>query len=123
MKILLLLLSALALSCNRGHDDNLRIKVVDSDDTFEYSATFDPGRSVAVERFINSQIAPVHITADGDMEVTTTLSDKTIFDYEASPGKLTITLDKDRNSKTSYYRIKRMCEGLNRVINPGQKKQ
>lgn len=123
MKLFLLSLLALTLSCNRGGDDNLRIKVVDSDDTFEYSATFDPGRSPAVERFINSRIAPTHITSNGDMGVTTVLDDKTIFDYEASPGKLLITLDKDRNSKTGYYRIKSMCEGLSRVINPEKKKQ
>ena len=110
----------LCFSCNRG--DNLDIKVVDSDDEYIYAARFSPGKSLAVERFINRRIAPTRMSSDGDMEVTAVLEDKTKFDYEVSPGELIITLDKRQNSPASYARIKSMCEDLNRIINPKEEK-
>lgn len=120
MKILFqifVILVIVSFSSCRGSGD-LSIKVTDNDDMYKYSANFKPEKSAEIEKFINSRIAPTHISSDGELDVTTILADKTIFDYEASPGELTITLDKDRNSKASYQRIKRMCQELNHVINP-----
>jgi hypothetical protein len=121
MKHFFLFSIAFLFSCHKQGD--LDIKVVDSDDVYEYSATFDPARSLAVERFINARIAPTHITSNGDLDVTTILNDKTTFDYESSPGELIITLDKKRNNQAGYNRIKKMCQELNQIINPKQKKQ
>ncbi|KAA0993663.1 hypothetical protein [Dyadobacter aurulentus] len=116
MKLLSASLLLLCFSCNRGND--LHIKVTDSDDTYEYAARFEPAKSVAVQRFVNRHIAPTRIISDGDMEVTVVLEDKTKFDYEVFPGELNISLDKSQNSPAGYARIKKMCEDLNRIINP-----
>ncbi|TLV03253.1 hypothetical protein [Dyadobacter luticola] len=98
--------------------DNISIKVVDDDHIYRYNATFPRSRSRDVERYINNRISPSSISYDNAVDVTTTLDDNTKFDYEASPGKLEIELDKRQNSLASYQRIKKMCKGLDQVINP-----
>ncbi|MCE6987833.1 hypothetical protein [Dyadobacter sp. CY323] len=98
--------------------DNISIKVVDNEDLYKYSAKFPRNKSHAVERFINNRIAPTYIKSDSDLDVTTILNDKTKFHYESSPGELIIELDKTENNTASYFRIKKMCEDLNRIVNP-----
>lgn len=120
MKLKLALLIGLVICCLTACRDSqdIHIKVVDNDDVYKYTATFPRNKSRLVERFINSRIAPTNITSDEVLDVTTILEDQTKFDYEAAPGELRIELDKNENSPASYFRIKKMCQDLNQIINP-----
>ena len=44
------------------------------------------------------------------------LDDNTRFYIKESPGRLKIRLDKRVNATASYYRIKKMCEGVKELI-------
>lgn len=108
------LLLSISLSC--FNSDDVKISVKDSDDTFEFYAKFDKSKTRKIQDFINKEIAPSSLVTDKDLDVTTTLDDKTQFEIKESPGKVQIKLDKEDNSVASYKRIKKMCEGIKGII-------
>ncbi len=94
------------------------ITVNENDDSYTFTASYDRGNSRAVYNYINRNISPNRL---GDSEkdyfdVTTSLTDKTVFYIKESPGKLKIAIDKRKNSTASYYRIKNMCEGVKGLL-------
>ena len=99
-----------------NHD--IAISVNENEDTYTFTASYDRGNSLAVYNYINKNISPDRL---GDSEkdyfdVTTSLTDKTVFYIKESPGKLKIAIDKRKNSTASYYRIKKMCEGVKGLL-------
>jgi hypothetical protein len=99
-----------------NHDTSIAIS--ENDDTYTLIASYDRGHSRAVYNYINKNISPDQL---GDSEndyfdVTTSLTDKTVFYIKESPGKLKIELNKRKNSTASYYRIKKMCEGVKELL-------
>jgi hypothetical protein len=109
----ILLTAAFAWSCN---NPGLHVKVKDADDYYRFSATFDKAKSARVNEFINSQIAPTRILSDEDIDITTKLDDQTEFKWESSAGEVMIYLDKKKNSKASYHRIKSMCDKIKDIV-------
>jgi hypothetical protein len=114
MKYLVIFALSSLLACSDSN--NLTISVTDSDDAYEFYAKFDKQKTQRVQDFINTKIAPSSSVTGDDIDITTTLNDKTQFKLEEYPGKVRIKLDKDENSKASYQRVKAMCEGLKQVI-------
>jgi hypothetical protein len=99
-----------------NHDTSIAIS--EDDDTYTLKASYDRGNSQAVYNYINKNISPDRL---GDSEndyfdVTTSLTDKTVFYIKESPGKLKIELNKKKNTTASYYRIKKMCEGVKGLL-------
>lgn len=109
-----MILLSICVSCSNSKD--VKISVTDSDDTYEFFAKFDRKKSRPIQDYINAKIAPSSIYTDDDVEITTTLDDKTQFELEESPGKVRIKLDKEDNSVASYHRVKNMCEGIKKII-------
>jgi hypothetical protein len=71
-----------------------------------------------VEGYINKCISPDQMgsSVNDYIDANTTLNDNTMFYIKESPGKLKIKLDKTENSTASYYRIKKMCDGVTSLI-------
>jgi hypothetical protein len=109
-----LFLATTLTSCWNSHD--LNVKVQDNDDMYRFSAKFENDRTRLVERVINKHIAPTHIEADGGMDVTTILDDRTKLDIETSAGEVIIKMDKNGHNQSSYDRVKRMCAEIKEVI-------
>ncbi|WP_149243799.1 hypothetical protein [Dyadobacter sp. 32] len=109
-------LSAVFCSCHRNQD--LNIKVKDSDDKYTFSAYFNEDKMPAVQSYINRSISPNSLfAAVGDrVNIDTRLLDGTVFELEASPGELVVKVDKSENKPASVQRIRRMCEGIKGVI-------
>lgn len=101
------------LACS---SDDLNISVSDSDDAYEFAARFDRHRTQRVQKFINAHMAPGTVVTGNYVDITAILDDDTRFVLEESPGEVRIKLDKEVNSAASYHRVKRMCEGLKKVI-------
>lgn len=116
LKIILLMLSLSILSsCNNS--DDVKIAVKDSDDEYQFTAYFDKNKMEKIIKVIDQNIVPTTISSDDDkIDVTTTLEDKTKFELEYEPGEVMIKLNKNENSKSSYSRIKKMCEEIKRTI-------
>ena len=113
--ILLLLILSILSSCK--HSGDVKISVKDTDDEYTFAAYFDEKKTDDIIKVIDQNIAPTTISSDEDeIDVTTTLDDKTKFDLQYSPGDVLIKLNKNENSKSSYLRIKKMCEEIKSAI-------
>ena len=93
---------------------NISISVSEDADTYSFSANYDRSNTGRVEGYINSEISPNRLgNSENDyVDANTSLPDNTRFYIKESPGRLKIVLDKRTNSTASYYRIKKMCEGV-----------
>lgn len=122
MKKTILLITCVCLlagslsSCwrNSMDDDNLSIAVTDSDDYYKIKAEFAEDKTRKVQKYLNKNFSPNEIFASEDdhMDITTKLWGDTWIYIKSSPGKLILRLDKDKNSKESYRRVKEVAEGL-----------
>ena len=99
-----------------NHD--ISISVNENNDTYTFSAAYNPGNTTMVNRYVNKSISPNSLAkSENDyFDVTTSLTDGTVFYVKESPGKLKIEFDKKKNSTASYYRIKKMCEGVKGLL-------
>lgn len=116
MKSLLIspmIMVAMLVSCNNG---DVSIAVKDEDDYYRFRAQFGDNLSPDVSRFLNDQLSTVRIDPEKDSKIITVLPDQTRITIESSPGEVMIYLDKDENSRDSYYRVKNLCEGVKDVI-------
>jgi len=108
------LLLSISFSCKDSSET--KVSITDSDDTYEFYAKFDKSKTRQIQDFINKKIAPSSLITDRDLDVTTTLDDKTQFEIKQSPGKVHIKLDKEDNTVASYIRIKKICNGIRGII-------
>jgi len=97
---------------------NISITVSEEKDTYEFSARYDRASTRRVEAYINDSIKPDQMgNSENDyVDANTSLPDNTRFYIKESPGRLKIRLDKTQNSTASYYRIKKMCEGVKQLL-------
>ena|SRR5665213_1161020 len=103
---------------NDVNRDRTSISISEDDNSYQLEAVYNTNSTDRVERYINNCISPNSLgKSENDyFEVTTSLSDGTVFYVKESPGKLKIELNKKKNSTASYYRIKKMCEGVKGVL-------
>jgi light-regulated signal transduction histidine kinase (bacteriophytochrome) len=99
-------------------DHNISISVSEDQDTYTFSARYADSNTGIVERYINKCISPDQLGTSGNdyIDVTTSLPDGTRFYVKESTGKLKIKFDKRINSAASFYRIKKMCDGIKEVL-------
>jgi hypothetical protein len=97
---------------------NISITVSEQRDTYEFSAHYDRANTTRVQAYINDCIKPDQMgNSENDyIDANTALPDNTRFYIKESPGRLKIRLDKTQNSTASYYRIKKMCEGVKQLL-------
>jgi hypothetical protein len=100
------------------NDHDVAISINENEDTYTFSASYNEGKNKMVYNYINKSISPNKL---GDSEndyfdVTTSLPDKTQFYIKESPGKLKIAIDKRKNSLASYYRVKKICEEVKKLL-------
>jgi hypothetical protein len=107
------------------NSDNTSISISENDNTYQLKASYNANNTPRVLQCINRSIEPNDLSKPEKeyfdittrrIDVTTTLPDKTEFYIKESPGKLKIVFDKRKNSSSSYWRIKAMCEGIKNVL-------
>jgi hypothetical protein len=103
-------------STHKGVDGT--VTILDTDDTYQLTASFDKEKIGKVQHFINKSIKPNGLFESGDdyLDAVTLLHDKTKFYIKAFKGELFISLNKKENSVESYNRIKKMCEGVKDIV-------
>ena len=99
-------------------DHDTALTTNDDTDTYTFTARYDPRETGRVESYINENISPNQMgSSENDyVDANTSLSDNTRFYIKESPGRLKIRLDKRTNTTASFYRIKKMCEGVNKLL-------
>ena len=105
------------LSCFHNNHD-IKISVKETEDVYRFTASFPESQTRKVQRLINNSISPNSFFSSPDdyVDVSTILQDKTRFSIKASPGNLSIKLDRYENTVASYRRVKEMCEEIKNTL-------
>jgi hypothetical protein len=118
----LISLSALIIYTKFDVNDAARgrtsISISEDDNSYQLEAVYSADNTGRVERYINRCISPDRLgDSENDyIDASTSLPDGTVFYVKESPGKLKIEINKKKNSTASYYRIKKMCEGVKGIL-------
>jgi len=99
---------------NDVNRDKTSISISEDADSYQLEAVYNVNNTGRVERYINRCISPDRLgDSENDyIDASSSLPDGTVFYVKESPGKLKIEFNKKKNSTASYYRIKKMCEGV-----------
>jgi hypothetical protein len=118
LQLCCILLVSVCSSCHHvHHSGNVSISIREDEGTYKMYTYFNKDKTARIHHYINQQLGGhsspfVHSRMDGML----TINDKTSFYIKSEPGELEIELDKEKNSCESYQQVKRMCEGIKRVI-------
>lgn len=99
-------------------NDGFSTTVNDDPDTYTFTAQYDRRQTGKIESFINKSISPDQMgSSENDyVDANTSLNDNTRFYIKESPGRLKIRIDKRANTTASVYRIKKMCQGVGKLL-------
>lgn len=107
------------------NNNDISISISNTDDTYQFNASFNKGNTIKVLRYINKALQSggslkrdnaYFDESTSSIDGTTTLADKSTFYIKESPGSLKIEFDKRKNSGASLIRIKNMCDGIKNVL-------
>lgn len=100
------------------NDTNISLAYRDSDDEYSFTGNFEEHKTAKVEDYIEKSLHENWLfgQVEDREDYTATLEDKTKIHIKASHGKLKIVLDKDENSRSSYLRVKKVCEGIKEIL-------
>lgn len=115
--ILVLIVTGIS-ECRSGFNHGTNLKYHENERVYALTASYDPARTWEVESYINRCTAPTRLFhSDHDhIDAMTQLDDHTRFNISAEPGELQIELNKEKNSRASYFRIRGMCEGIKKDV-------
>jgi hypothetical protein len=111
-------IASIAISSCTGNTADVSLTYTDSEKYYSMYAHFNKGKTRDVEKYMDTRIGNTSNTSFVNTKVdgTISLDDHTMFYIKKYPGYIKIKLDKDENSEESYYRIKSMCEGMEKII-------
>jgi len=100
----------------RRHDINISYN--DGDRYYSMNAYFSENKSKQVEYYLDQKIGEASDMSFTNMhsDAMLTLNDQTKFYLKKDPGHILIKLDKDENSYSAYHRVKKMCEGMKKIL-------
>ncbi len=114
----LLLAGVLVFTSCRWSDHNIAIHYNDSKRYYSMEADFNKNRTRAVEEYMDEKLGSVTNMSFVNTRLNgkIALGDNTNFYIEKYPGYMRIKLDKEKNSYSSYERVRSMCEGLKKIF-------
>lgn len=124
MKKALLLLTICALTfciyfvSAKGHADHQSFSVSDCEDTYKITASYDKKKDKNVQQALHRFIRPNDLFKSGDVtyDGSIKLSDNTTFDLKFLPGELKLKLDKKKNSREAYDKVKKLSVDLQEAL-------
>jgi len=116
-RAVLAILLGFLISCY-GPESDTSITIKESESTYKMTAYFPEDKTAKVKRYINSCISEDEFFTPGNdpVDITADLKDNTRFHLKSKNGKLLIELKKSENTESSLQRIKKMCEGIKKVL-------
>jgi hypothetical protein len=101
---------------NFGDDNNISIRVKETEDIYQLNANYRRNQTARLHRYMDARLHTNHLFKNSRMDATVTLDDKTSFYVRSSPGRLLIKLDKNVNDEASYIRIKELAEDIKQTL-------
>ena len=116
-RAVLAILLGFLISCS-GPKSDTSITIKESENIYSMVAYFPEDKTARIKQYINSCISENEFFTPGNdpVDVTADLKDNTRFHIKTKSGKLLIELKKSENTRSSLERIKKMCEGIKKVL-------
>jgi hypothetical protein len=114
-----LLVGLSACHVHRGNNHDLSVSVKESEDEYQFTASFDEDKTRKVQNFISNYTGEDGLFKNGghvEIDANTTLDDNAQIYIRCHPGRLKIKFDRDDNSAISYEHAKEMCEGIKDIL-------
>ena len=118
LSFLLLVAALIGFTSCRWSDHDITIHYSDTKRYYSMEADFSIHRTRAVEEYMDEKLGSVTNMSFVNTRLNgkIALDDNTNFYIEKYPGYMRIKLDKEKNSYSSYERIRSMCDGIKKVL-------
>jgi hypothetical protein len=94
------------------------VVISETETTYHMAAKYDENKKDKAIHYIDQCLKPDLIFKDKEhLDEKIVLKDKTTFYFQFSPGEMKMKFVKSENSNASLMKIKKMCAGLNGVLN------
>lgn len=113
----LLISTGFATPKNSIKADKIEITISEDNDTYKMVATFNEEKTLKIQKYMDECFKSSHFSfkhTESDADIT--LDDKSTFYMKSAPGRLTLKLDKNKNTAEVYTRFKKMCQGVKDII-------
>ena len=94
------------------HNDNISINISESAKTYRFYATYNSQRTADIQHYLITHLHPKKVVDYARIDEEVILEDMTSINIKTAPGKLLLTLNKEKNDFEAYARIKALGEGL-----------
>lgn len=95
--------------------DNIKVSVNETKEEYHFEAHFSKDKSDAVTQYMDDYLDQ-KIFENAQIDAAMRLNDGTQIYAKTDDGEVKIRLDKQLNSRESYEKIKKMGEGIKRVL-------
>lgn len=95
--------------------DNIKVSVNETKEEYRFEAHFSKDKSDAVSEYMDDYLDQ-KIFENAQIDAAMRLNDGTQIYAKTDDGEVKIRLDKQLNSRESYEKIKKMGEGIKRVL-------
>lgn len=95
--------------------DNIKVAVKETEEEYRFDASFNNDKSEAVNQYMDDYLDQ-KIFKNTQTNAVMRLNDGTQIYVKTDDGEVKIRLNKEDNSRESYERIKKMGEGINRIL-------
>lgn len=120
MKRLICSLATFLLVCSAlfSQNDNIKATTKESDDAYEYSAEFNKNKNPEIVKYMDNVLGKSNNFSfeNTKLDSKMTLDDKSTFYMKLSPGNVKIKFSKKENTMENYKRLKRICQGVNEIV-------
>ena len=114
------MIASVALSaCESHHDRNSNyVRVKDNENHLEFTANYPKNKTAIAQQYIERSFKEKRIfnLVSDVKKVEIRLVDGTHFYLNYEPGYLSIDFERNKNSFTSYTRMKRMIDGFGNAL-------
>ncbi|MER0442379.1 hypothetical protein [Emticicia sp. W12TSBA100-4] len=95
--------------------DNIKVSVNETKEEYRFEAHFNKDKSDAVSEYMDDYLDQ-KIFENAQVDAAMRLNDGTQIYAKTDEGEVKIRLDKQLNSRESYEKIKKMGEGIKRIL-------
>lgn len=113
----LLLSTGFASPRNSVRIDKTEVTITEDNGNYKMVAAFNPEKTLKVQKYMDECFTSSHFSfknTEADADIT--LDDKTTFYMRSAPGRLTLKIDRKKNTAEVYARFKKMCQGIKGII-------
>ena len=113
-KVVIVFCAIVSIISSCRHNDT-SIELRDTDRYFTMKARFDPGKARKVEHYLENNLDGYVSFRNNKVDMVA-IDDQNKFYFRKHGGHVNIKLDKYRNSREAYFKVRSICEGMKDIL-------